>query len=110
MSSLLCLRILSPIRIDKFRFISIISEDRVRVPNQNFVALEDVDMATVKAPTKAEFLEALSKNGIKTLEDLVDALLPSETGGYLFQMYISEGNEDAERWLKSKLDLWYGEG
>ena len=38
-------------------------------------------MATDKAPTKAEFLEALKKNGINNLEDLVDALLP-ETGGY----------------------------
>ena len=39
-------------------------------------------MATQKAPpTKAEFLEALSKNGINNLDDLVDAILP-ETGGY----------------------------
>ncbi len=40
-------------------------------------------MATEKPrPTKAEFLEALNKNGINTLEELVDALLP-ETGGYV---------------------------
>ena len=38
-------------------------------------------MATEKTPTKAEFLEALRKNGIKSLEDLVDVILP-ETGGY----------------------------
>ena len=38
-------------------------------------------MATDKAPTKAEFLEALNKKGINNLEELVDALMP-ETGGY----------------------------
>ena len=55
-------------------------------------------MATEKAPTKAEFLAALSKNGINSLEDLVDAVMPEadETGGYSYQI-ISEENEDAER-------------
>ena len=37
-------------------------------------------MATEK-PTKAEFLEALRENGINSLEDLLDAVIP-ETGGY----------------------------
>ena len=41
-------------------------------------------MATDKAPTKAEFLEALNKKGIKNLEDLMDAIMP-ETGGYEFE-------------------------
>ncbi|MCH8799419.1 MAG: hypothetical protein IH963_00770 [Chloroflexi bacterium] len=59
-------------------------------------------MATQKAPTKAEFLQALSKNGIKNLEDLVDAIMPetNETGGYIFQTYVSEENEDAKHYLK----------
>ncbi len=44
-------------------------------------------MTTEKTPpTKAEFLEALSKNGINNLEDLVDAILP-ETGGYSWDVY-----------------------
>jgi len=38
-------------------------------------------MATEKAPTREEFLEALKKKGINNLEDLADALMP-ETGGY----------------------------
>ena len=38
-------------------------------------------MATQKAPTKAEFLAALKKNGINNLDDLANAILP-ETGGY----------------------------
>ena len=42
-------------------------------------------MATEKAPTKAEFLAALEKKGIKSLEDLIDAVMPEpdETGGYV---------------------------
>ena len=44
-------------------------------------------MTTQKTPpTKAEFLEALSKNGINDLDDLVDAILP-ETGGYSWDVY-----------------------
>ena len=41
-------------------------------------------MTTEKAPTKGQFLEALSKNGINSLEDLADAILPKpdETGGF----------------------------
>ena len=38
-------------------------------------------MATEKEMTKEELLEAFNKNGIHTLEDLVDAMMP-ETGGY----------------------------
>ena len=38
-------------------------------------------MAT-QQPTKDEFVEALRKEGIHTLEDLWDAIFP-ETGGYL---------------------------
>ena len=38
-------------------------------------------MATDKEMTKEELLEAFDKNGIHTLEDLVDAIMP-ETGGY----------------------------
>ena len=42
-------------------------------------------MATNKAPTKAEFLEALSRKGINSLEDLIEAVMPEpdETGGYI---------------------------
>ncbi len=45
-------------------------------------------MATDKGPTKAEFLEALKENGINSLEDLADAIMPEadETGGYMFNM------------------------
>ena len=58
-------------------------------------------MTTEKAPTKGQFLEALSKNGINSLEDLADAILPKpdETGG--FSIWISEENEDAMKYLKS---------
>lgn len=43
-------------------------------------------MATNKAPTKADFLAALEKKGIKSLEDLIDAVMPEpdETGGYVW--------------------------
>ena len=34
-----------------------------------------------KTPTKTEFLEALKKNGINNLDDLVNAILP-DTGGF----------------------------
>ena len=45
-------------------------------------------MATDKAPSKAEFLAALKENGINSLEDSADAIMPEvdETGGYLFNM------------------------
>lgn len=57
------------------------NEDGVSVPGHKFVRLEDGNMATEIALTKEELLEALSKNGINSLEDLVDAIMP-ETGGY----------------------------
>ena len=46
-------------------------------------------MATGKAPTKAEFLAALNKKGINSLEDLVDRLMPEtdETGGYVSDLF-----------------------
>ena len=58
-------------------------------------------MATEQKPNKKEFLAALNKNGIKSLEDLADAILPEadETGG--FSSYLSEENEDAMKYLKS---------
>ena len=39
-------------------------------------------MATDKAMTKAEFLEALKEKGINNLEDLVEAIMP-DTAGYV---------------------------
>ena len=47
------------------------------------ITWEDINMATEKATTKAEFLAALSKKGINNLEELVDAIMPEtdETGG-----------------------------
>ena len=65
------------------------------------ITLKDIKMATEKAPTKAEFLAALSKKGINSLEELVDAIMPEtdETGG--FSSFMSEENEDAEKWLRS---------
>ena len=58
-------------------------------------------MATEKATTKAEFLAALSKKGINNLEELVDVIMPEtdDTGG--FSSFMSEENEDAEKWLRS---------
>ena len=52
-------------------------------------------MATNKAPTKAEFLEALSKKGINSLEDLIEAVMPEpdETGGYGFRTNAGESSE-----------------
>jgi hypothetical protein len=44
--------------------------------------LEDVEMATEKAPTRDEIMEELSKKGINNLVELLDALMPDETGGY----------------------------
>ena len=41
-------------------------------------------MTTNKAPTKKEFLEALNKKGINSLEDLVNAIMP-ETGGFSYE-------------------------
>ena len=44
-------------------------------------------MATNKTPTKADFLAALEEKGIKSLEDLIDAVMPEpdETGGYRWE-------------------------
>ena len=47
-------------------------------------------MATDKAPSRADFLEALKENGINSLEESVDADFP-ETCGY--SIYISEINK-----------------
>ena len=43
-------------------------------------------MAANKTPTKADFLAALEKKGIKNLADLIDAVMPEpdETGGYVW--------------------------
>jgi len=43
---------------------------------------EDTIMADEKAPTRDEIMEELSKNNINNLIELLDALLPDETGGY----------------------------
>ena len=58
-------------------------------------------MATKKAPTKEQILEALRKNGIKNLEELIEALLPNETGGYALDMWMSEENEFTKKWLEN---------
>jgi len=57
-------------------------------------------MADNKTPTKAEFLAALEKKGIKSLEDLIDAVMPEpdETGGYLL-MDMGEGSDAAGDYL-----------
>ncbi len=52
-----------------------------RKSGRRFINLEVVEIATDKAPTKEEILEALSKNSINNIEELVDALMPG-TGGY----------------------------
>ena len=54
-------------------------------------------MATDKVPTKAEFLEALSKKGIHNLEDLIDVIMP-ETGGY-----VLETADDMSGWEPSAM-------
>ena len=65
-------------------------------------------MTTGKAPTKEEFLEALKKNGIKSLEDLINAIMPEadETGGFVFGM-ISEENRDALQSLRFQFKTWW---
>ena len=76
-------------------------------------------MATEKAPTKAEFLAALEKKGIKTLEDLIDAVMPEpdETGGYGSIMDMGAGSDAAGDWadiaqsFKNRVhgpDVWKG--
>ena len=68
------------------RFALTKNEDGVRFPGRKLITWEDL-MATNKAPTKADFLAALEKKGIKSLEDLIDALMPEsdETGGYVWE-------------------------
>ena len=51
-------------------------------------------MATEKAPTKAEFMEALSKKGINNLDDLMDAIMP-ETGGFSYEDWIEAAGQPA---------------
>ena len=58
-------------------------------------------MATEKAPTRDEMMEELSKKGINNLVELLDALMPDETETGGFSSFISEENEDAEKWLRS---------
>ena len=70
-------------------------------------------MATNKTPTKAEFLEALSKKGINSLEDLIEAVMPEpdepdETGGYVFRM-AGEGS-DAPDYLTDMFQKFSGHG
>ena len=57
-------------------------------------------MASEKSPTKAEFLAALEKKGIKSLEDLIDAVMPEpdETGGYGAVMDMGQGSDAAGDW------------
>ncbi len=53
-------------------------------------------MATDKGPSNQQFLEALKKKGINSLEDLIAAIMPenSETGGFLL-MDMGEGSDAA---------------
>jgi hypothetical protein len=55
-----------------------------------------------KAPTKAEILEALSKKGINTLEELVDTIMP-ETGG--FGSGMPERVGDFDTWQNDPLSF-----
>ncbi len=57
-------------------------------------------MATNKAPNKADILAALKKNGINSLEELIDAVMPEtdETGGYIF-MDMGAGSDAAGDYL-----------
>ena len=53
-------------------------------------------MATDKIQTNQEFLEALKKKGINSLEELIAAVMPEneETGGFLL-MDMGEGSDAA---------------
>ena len=55
-------------------------------------------MATDKAPTRAEALEALKKKGINNLADLVDVMIP-ETGGYVNTALSRSWSLDFFDWL-----------
>ena len=48
-----------------------------------------------QGPTKEDFLEALKKNGINSLEDLVDAIMP-ETGGFMATMEMPDNTPGSE--------------
>ncbi len=54
----------------------------IRSTDNKFITSEDNDMATNKAPTRDEIMEELSKKNINNLVELLDALMPDETGGY----------------------------
>ena len=54
-------------------------------------------MTTKKVLTKEKILEALKKNKITTLDEFIEALMPGETGGYVFGV-IGMAEEDV--WLK----------
>ena len=68
-------------------------------------------MATEKAPTKADFLAALNKKGIKSLEDLIDAVMPEpdETGGYIIGVMgmAEEGTDGVYQILLGHLPLTF---
>ena len=70
----------------------------VRIPRYKFVALENVKMATEKAPTRDELMEELSKKGINNLVELLDAIMPDETGGFTINqtngIYPQDSNPD----------------
>ena len=85
---------------------------------QNYKIHGGKQMSTEKAPTKADFLAALNKKGIKSLEDLIDAVMPEpdETGGYVIGvMGMAEeglgGGLDMARSFKNRghgPDVWRG--
>ena len=75
----------------------------------NLVTLEDVAMTTENTPTKAEFLEALKKNGINTLEDFIDAIFP-ETGGFSWMIDYADGRSIGEISGKGKFNVHFVHG
>ncbi len=54
----------------------------IKSTRDKLVASEDTNMAAEKPPTRDEIMEELSKKGINNLIELLDALMPDETGGY----------------------------
>ncbi len=56
-------------------------------------------MTNEKAPTKEEFLAALSETGINNLEELVEAIIPeaNETGGYRFIINMDASDDEGHR-------------
>ena len=69
-------------------------------------------MATNKAPTKAEYLEALSKKGINSLEELIEAVMPEpdETGGYVFRWEGAGERSDAPDYFTDMFRKFRGHG